>query len=302
MKTDRLVIDTKDFFSIDNGDEIILGDRRYEIFGHAKEMRFGIEDPKFWVKRAIDMETGEKKLIKFAFFESFDTTLAGVKIKCFRSPQKEADILELVKNHPHFMHGTVVKDSAGHSIRILDVVRGANLLVYLDSFKMKYDVYFQTVLPEILKKVVKTFEAIRFLHINGYKHGDIRNDHIIVENDTGNYVWIDFDYDFESLENPYSLDIFGLGNVLIYTIGKGFHNYYSIVNDKYTYGDLIDRIEPGDFSLLYKRRFINFKKIYPIIPKALNDIVLHFSTGAEVYYETVDEIIEDLNRCLYSLF
>ena len=33
-------------------------------------------------------------------------------------------------------------------------------------------------------------------------------------------------YDFETSENPFSLDIFGLGNILIYAIGKGFHNAY----------------------------------------------------------------------------
>ncbi|MHC4707635.1 MAG: protein kinase, partial [Planctomycetota bacterium] len=133
-----------------------------------------------------------------------------------------------------------------------------------------------------------------------FKHGDIRNDHLIIERDTGNYVWIDFDYDFDTEENPFSLDIFGLGNILLYAVGKGFHNLYMINNDSFTYGDLIDRLEPGDFCVLDKRRLINLRKLYPFIPMMLNDILMHFSNGADVYYETVDEIIEDLNRCLYS--
>jgi hypothetical protein len=34
----------------------------------------------------------------------------------------------------------------------------------------------------------------------------------------------------------------------------------------------------------------------------LNDILMHFSQGAHVYYELAEELIEDLNRCLYSIF
>jgi hypothetical protein len=75
-----------------------------------------------------------------------------------------------------------------------------------------------------------------------------------------------------------------------------------IENDTFTYGDLIDRVEPGDFSLLDKWRFINLRKFYPYVPKMLNDILMHFSRDAGVYYETVEEIVEDLNRSLYSIF
>jgi hypothetical protein len=34
----------------------------------------------------------------------------------------------------------------------------------------------------------------------------------------------------------------------------------------------------------------------------LNDILMHFSQGAHIYYEEVEELNEDLNRCLYSIF
>ena len=97
---------------------------------------------------------------------------------------------------------------------------GPNFFLYIDSFNISYGTYLSNVLPDILKRLVKAFEAIRFLHIHGFKHGDIRNDHIIVERHTGNYVWIDFDYAYEISENPFGLDIFGLGNILINAIGK----------------------------------------------------------------------------------
>jgi len=291
----RLVSDTSDFFSIDKGDELVVGGRRYEILGHARELRFGIEDPKFWVKRAIDVETRERKLIKLAFFESFTASLGGVKIKCFRDPEKEGKILSLVRGRPDFMQGEVFYDERGNNIRVLDIIRGESFMDYIGGFSMPYEKYFRNVLPDVLKHLVGALEAIRFLHANGFKHGDIRNDHIFVERSTGEYVWIDFDYDFQSTENPFSLDLFGLGNVLSYAVGKGFHTYYTIKTDRAKYGDLADRLEAEDFALLDPRRFINLAKLYPVIPEALNSILMFFSTGAPVYYETVDEIIDDLN-------
>jgi hypothetical protein len=298
----RQFTDTTDFFAIDYGDEILVGGKRYIVKGFARETRFGLEDPKFWVKRVVDSATGERKFIKLTFFESFETSIGSVKIRCFRNPSKEGKILELVKDHPSFMHGDAHLDAKGNVVRILNAVRGPNFLNYMDRYKMKYEDYFQQVLPGILKKLVEAFEAIRFLHVNGFKHGDIRNDHIIVNRDRGNYVWIDFDYDYEATENPFGLDIFGLGNILIYAIGKGFHNLQMISNDERIYGNLIDRIEPEDFSMLEKWRFINLRKLYPTIPKMLNDILMHFSQGAHIYYEEVEELNEDLNRCLYSIF
>ncbi len=270
--------------------------------GNERERRFGIEDPKFWVKRVID-ESGERKLIKLTYFESFITTLGGVKIRCFRDPDKEGDILVRTKDHPHFMHGNPYRDEKGNNIRVLDVIRGPNFFVFLDSFrKLGHEPYFRTELPVILRKLVKAFEAIHFLHMNGFRHGDIRNDHIMVERATGNYVWIDFDYDYDAGENPFSLDIFGLGNILLCAIGKGIHNLHNIYEDTARYGDLMARLEPEDLSILDKWRLVNLRKFYPYIPKMLNDILMHFSKGAEVYYESVDEIIEDMNRCLHSVF
>ncbi len=299
---ERLFTDTSNFLSIDYGDIIQIDQKQYKITGHERERRFGMDDPKLWVKKAIDLATGENKILKLTYFETFETHLGGIKIHRFRNPEKEGDILNLVKNHPHFMHGTVHKDVKGNNIRVLEIVHGTNLLLYLGAFTLKYEEYFQTVLPGILKNLVRAFEAIRFLHMKGFNHGDIRNDHVIVEEKTGNYVWIDFDYDYQSSENPYSLDIFGMGNILIYTIGMGFHTLYDIKNNRSKYGALLDDMEKEDFSVLENGRFLNLRKIYPMIPTMLNDIVMHFSRGANVYYELVEEIIEDINRCLYSVF
>ncbi|MFC1493752.1 protein kinase [Thermodesulfobacteriota bacterium] len=298
----RIITDTSNFFSIDYGDIILIDNEKYKVTGHERERRFGVTDPKFWVKRAVDLKTDEKKIIKLSFFESFETKMGGVPITCFRSPDKEGKILELVKDHPGFMRGTVHRDIKGNNMRLIEPVRGPNFFIYIGSMDMDHKIYFNEILPGVLKKIVKAFEGIRFLHANGYKHGDIRNDHIIVEESSGNYVWIDFDYDFSTSENPWSLDIFGMGNILLNAVGKGFHNLDMIRDNKRIYGDLIDNLDKNDFSIFNKRRLMNLKKLYDYIPVPLNNMLIHFSRGTEIFYETSDEIIEDLNRCLYSFF
>lgn len=297
----KVFTDTSDFFAIDHGDEIIVAGERYAVFGHERERRFGIDDPKFWVKKVKNVQSGEKKLIKLSYFETFFVTIGGVPIRCFRDPDKESKILELVKGRPHFMQGTSCNDIKNNNIRVLDIVPGPNMFVQIGSITTDHQTYFHTLLPDILRHLLTVFDAIQFLHAHGFRHGDIRNDHIIVERHTGNYVWIDFDFDFDAPENPFSLDIFGIGNLLIYTVGKGFHTVHSIHNDPGTYGDLFDRLEPGDFSLLDKWRFVNLRKLYPYIPPMLNDILMHFSQQAEVYYESVAEITEAVSGYLQSM-
>lgn len=229
------------------------------------------------------------------------TGLGGVQVRCYRDPVKEGHILKLVGDHPSFMHGFMVRDESDNPVRVLDIVRGINFLNYIGAFKMPHEKYFWKVLPGILRHLVEAFKAIAFLHAHGFRHGDIRNDHIIVERGAGHYVWIDFDYDFELPENPFGLDVFGLGNPLIYAVGKGFHDYYMIKNDPYLYKDLADRLTRADFSLLHTARLVNLRKLYPYIPTMLNHVLLHFSSGANVFYESAEEIIEDLDGYLKSL-
>lgn len=298
----NIITDTTDFFSIEYGDKILIGDKEYLIKGHERERRFGIEDPKFWVKLVDEVSTGEKKIIKLTYLETFEITFEGIKIKFFRNPDKEGEILQLVQDHPYFMHGEVHQDIKGNNVRVLDIVRGQTFFSYIGSLSISHKVYFEKFLPAVLKQLIKAFKAIRFLHLHGYKHGDIRNDHIIIEKNTGNYVWIDFDYDYELTENPFSLDIFGVGNVLLNAIGMGIHELHMIKYDKISYKDLYERIEPGDFSLIDRSRFVNLQKLFPYIPKMLNNVLMHFSKSAHVHYENIDEVIEDVNKCLYSVF
>ncbi|MEZ4602249.1 MAG: hypothetical protein R2861_02210 [Desulfobacterales bacterium] len=129
--------------------------------------------------------------------------------------------MALVKDHPHFMHGTAFYDEKGNNVRVLDIVNGKNFYQCLHGIDLDHRRYFKEMLPGILTKLLAAFNALRLLHQNGLKPGDIRNDCLIIE-EIGNYVWIDFDYDFDSVEKPFSLDLIGLGNILTFAIGKGF--------------------------------------------------------------------------------
>jgi len=68
-------------------------------------------------------------------------------------------------------------------------------------------------------------------------------------------------------------------NVMTYAIGKGFHNLKG--KDKTSgnllYKELIEKVEPEDFSIVHKWRFMNLKKLFPYIPIGLNDILAHFT-------------------------
>jgi len=300
--SEKIFTDTTDFFSIDYGDMIQIDGGQYLVKGHEREERFGIDDPKFWVKKVINLETEEKKILKLSFFESFETDVGSIKIRCFRNPDKEGAILDLVRDHPHFMSGIACKDTRDNNIRIIDIVKGINFFNYIDTFEMSYEDYFKDILPGILEKLVKAFKAIDFLHQHGQRHGDIRTDHLIVERDTGNYVWIDFDYDYDSGENPFSLDLFELGNVLLYAVGKGFHSASTLEKNNALYGEIQEHFEPGDFSIIHKWKLVNLKKIFPIIPVDLNDILMHFSSKADIFYESAGELIEDINVVRHSIF
>ncbi|MFZ2631684.1 MAG: hypothetical protein WA081_15325 [Desulfosalsimonadaceae bacterium] len=290
----RIFRDTSDFFRIEYGDIVILNDTPYLIRHNAKEGRFGLDDEvKFWVKRAIDLSTGETKIIKLVFYENFIARIGDISFECFRSPLKEARILNLVGDRPNFMHGVSVRDDQGNVVRILDVIHGITLAdhIWNLSSQMDHETYFYQYFPEILDNYIECAEAVRFLHDHGEKHGDIRRDHVIVDRDTGRYRWIDFDYNFRHRENIYGYDLFGLGNVLMYLVGMGDALVPNIktVNPK-LYGELRD----DDTNIVFNNRVANLIKIHPYIPENLNRILMHFSKSANVFYDQTFQLLDDL--------
>jgi hypothetical protein len=288
--------DTSDFMRIGYGDVIPLGGLHYLVLRDEAERRFGSEDPKFWVKRCRVLETGEAKILKLVFYEQFDMQLGVHKITCYRSPDKEARILDLVRGDDRFMQGFTLPDAVGNAIRVLDLIRGRRLEDEISRIESDHRTYFFEHLPGLLDMYAGACEAIRHLHDHGEKHGDIRRDHLWFDSATGLYRWIDFDYAFDLKESPFSLDIFGLGNVLLFLIGQAIHSRRDLAEAGWP-PVVVNSLEPGDFSLFHKRRIVNLRKLFPYVPEELNRVLMHFSAGAELFYDTVGELLDELMPC-----
>ncbi|MCX5870191.1 MAG: hypothetical protein NTY00_06090 [Deltaproteobacteria bacterium] len=288
----KIITDTSDFFRVEYNDVVVLGDVPYWVKRCEKEGRFGLDDePKFWVRRAVELTTGATRILKLVFHEEFQTVIAGIKMTCFRSPKKEARLLDLVAGHKNFMHGRWVLDAAGNNVRILEFIRGPRFDDVVAGYGTDHHDYFHHYFLQVLDQYIELVQAIKFLHDHGEKHGDIRRDHIIWDEETQANRWIDFDYNFQQGESLFSFDMQGLGNLIIFLAGRGD----VLVPDLYhKQRALFDTLWGEDLSIAYKNRVANLQKIYPYIPDSLNRILLHFSQGANIFYETTDQMLEDL--------
>ncbi len=295
-KTPNIITDTSDFFKVDYDDVVILDNRPYFIRNYEREGRFGIDDePKFWVRRAIDLADGSRKIIKMVFHEQFRTRVGDITFDCVRSPLKEAAILDMVRGHPNFMQGFSVKDLSGNIIRIIEYIRGTTLADYVFKLGRDHEDYFRNFFPFVLKDYLDLVQAIKFLHERGQKHGDIRRDHIIKEKNTGVCRWIDFDFNYLHKENMFGYDLFGLGNVLMYLTGRGDVTVREL---KEAGEQVLDRLNVDDMNIIFGNRVANLKKVYPYIPDALNRILLHFSSGANIFYDQIDQLLTDMHEAL----
>lgn len=275
-------------------DVVVLGGKPYLIRHNAKELRFGLEDEvKFWVKRAIDLRNGNLKIMKLVFYENFMARIGDIEFECFRSPKKEARIIDLVSGHKNFMHGYSIQDEKDNLIRILDFVRGKPLSTYVGNMELGHEAYYYEQFQGILDHFFKCVQAIRFLHEHGEKHGDIRRDHILIDRESGHYRWIDFDFNYRHRENIYGYDLFGLGNILVFLVGMGD----VLLPDLKRQGHpSFSTLSEEDLNLVLNNRVVNLKKIYPYIPESLNRVLMHFSRGANWFYENTEQLLEDLGE------
>jgi tRNA A-37 threonylcarbamoyl transferase component Bud32 len=288
----RIHRDTTDFFKVEYGDVVDLDGTPYLIRHNAKEGRFGLDDEvKFWVKRAIDLKTGDTKILKFVFHERFVTHVGGIAFECFRSPRKEARILDLVKGHKNFMHGRSIKDEKDNIVRVLEYIYGRPLHKYIEDIQLDHETYFHDQFPHVVGHFIDCIKAISFLHQHGEKHGDIRRDHIFIDRNSGHYRWIDFDFNYRHRENIYGYDLFGLGNVLVFLVGKGDILIQKLQELNHP---VMSTLQEEDLNIVFRKRISNLKKVYPYIPDDLNRILLHFSKGANRFYEDTVQLLEDL--------
>ncbi len=291
--------ETSDFFHVDYDDVVVLKGVPFLVRNNEREGRFGLDDePKFWVKRSINLFTGETKILKWVFKEQFNVTIGNLVFECVRSPHKEARILELVRGRDDFMQGRTVPDSAGNPLRILDYIQGRSIAQITLSLGKDHEDFFTHYYPALLEEYIGMVKAIRFLHESGEKHGDVRRDHVLMDEATGRYRWIDFDFNYQHGENRFGYDLFGLGNILIYITGRGDVITHRLLQDD---PDTLDRLSGDDMNIVFHNRVANLQKVYPYIPTALNRVLMHFSTGTKVFYDTTDELLDDLGNAREAL-
>ncbi len=292
-KTPKIFEDTSSYMNIVGGSVVRIGGNDYYIITDAKENRFGVDDqPKFWVKYAFDLETGQRKILKLVFHEEFTAHIGIIRIRCRRSPSKESAILELVQGNTRFMQGITVKDTADNLVRIIDVISGRSLYHYLAELESPHEAYFYDILPGIMTEVIPCIEALAELHRQGQHHGDVRSDHLWIEHGTSRYKWIDFDYGVSHTDH----DVWSTGNLLIRVVGKGTHRLRDLNAEPDAYGCSPEAISDLDRALLLKDRIANLGKLYPYIPPALNEILLRFSAGATDFYSDLDQMVIDLRE------
>lgn len=288
------VKDTSDFFRVDYDDVVVLKGVPYFVRNNEREGRFGLEDePKFWVKRSINLITGETKVLKWVFRERFEAKIGDLVFECVRSPQKEARILELVRGRQDFMQGETVPDSSGNPLRILDYIRGRTLAEIVPGIGTDHEDFFYRHYPALLDEFIDIVKAIRFLHAHGEKHGDIRRDHLIKDASTGRYRWIDFDFNYQHGVSRFAYDLYGLGNVLIFLTGRGDVTTSRLLRED---PDTLEQLSDEDVNIVFRNRVANLRKIYPYVPEFLNRVLMHFSAGARVYYGDTRELLEELGE------
>lgn len=287
----RIFENTANVFNIVSGDVLRLAGDDFYVFGDAKEGRFGLDDePKPWVKYVFDLSSGDKKVIKLVFDESFSTRVGLFLIKAKRSAQKEADFLDAVQGHPHFMQGVSLWDKGRNLVRIINLIRGKSLFNHILEIKLNHAAYYHEVFPSILKNLIICIDGMRFVSNTGLHHGDIRNDHILIESKTGIYKWIDFDYSVTHSD----FDLWSIGNLIIFAAAGGLLLHRDIAEHPEKYPLCSQQITPDDCSLYHRYRVANVKKVYPYISTKLNQFCLRYAQGTLSLFESYDHLLDEL--------
>ncbi len=287
--------DTTEVMDIHRGHVLLLERRLYAVLGHAYESRFGIADqPKYWVLRCLDLDSGVPIIVKTVFHEEFIVRIGPLRIRCYRSPAKESRVLDLVRGDERFMQGRTIRDGAGNEIRLLDFIPGPTLFRHVREREEPHQEYVAGEMRRLLAMVLRSARAIADLHALGQCHGDIRNDHLILERGGDRLRWIDFD-----LKQDFSdFDVWSIGNVLAYVVGQGIQSFHQVLRSPRFPAAVKQELCAADASAFYEYRIINLRKLFPWVPARLNEVLMRFSAGTDVYYQRMDELADDLEAAL----
>ena len=102
--------------------------------------------------------------------------------------------------------------------------------------------------------------------------------------------------DYEVSHSDY--DLWSLGNVLCFIVGKGNHHPNEVVCKPGNYPNPLcgQELTNDDLLLSGQNRVANLAKLFPYIPLDLNRILMRFSAGTEAFYGSVEELVDDLER------
>ena len=132
-------------------------------------------------------------------------------------------------------------------------------------------------------------DAMAWLNRQGERHGDIRNDHLIVDPDTGRLGWIDFDLSVAASD----IDVHCAGNVLLFVVAQGIVTFADA--RRLLPPAAPDPFEPADAALVFSNRVANLRKLYPYLPEGLNELLMRYSVDAPEPFATMDEVVAALD-------
>ena len=94
--------------------------------------------------------------------------------------------------------------------------------------------------------------------------------------------------------NIYGYDLFGLGNILVFLVGMGDVLLRDLKREGHP---SLGTLSEADLNLVFNNRVVNLKKVFPYISNSLNRVLMHFSRGANWFYENTVQFLEDLAEC-----
>ncbi len=216
----RVYTDTTDFTAIDYGDVLLVEDRYFLVTAYTKEGRFGVDEQvKQWVPK-VRISPAARRISSNWCFTRPLTSAWRHTIPATAARKKEARILEIVRGRPHFMQGELLLDEAGNLVgdRAGTVTAGQG---HPAQPAVPRRVFFHRT-PGRSRPLPAGHGCGRLSPRTGIpaRRHPARH-HVFVERTTGELYWIDFDYDFHLPERPFALDLFELGNILTYLVGRG---------------------------------------------------------------------------------
>jgi hypothetical protein len=84
----------------------------------------------------------------------------------------------------------------------------------------------------------------------------------------------------------------------MYIVGQGYVLLHELKSRNH---GVLSRLSDAELNIIFNNRVVNLKKVYPYIPDTLNRVLLHFSNGANWFYEQVGQLIHDLRPAIEDI-